>query len=202
MANTSKLLCRWCGLGDHDDAKCSKSEVNLITIGTDEEEVLAITRRQAKEYPDPTEEKRKFEEARVEIEKASHVEISQLKDTTNTSARNSAEQNIVRKILQTEVPVKLNDLLLTMSQLRSALTNIGPVLRSLGEQGRGKEIATGGEDQMLLALTSGRHPAVVEMGILGHVLTDTIVDGGFGVNVLPEETWKKLGQPTLWPPKL
>ena len=54
---------------------------------------------------------------------------------------------------------------------------------------------------MLLALTSGRHPTVVEMGILGHVLTDTIVDGGSGVNVLPEETCKKLGQPTLWPPK-
>ena len=39
------------------------------------------------------------------------------------------------------------------------------------------------------------------MGILGHVLTDTIVDGGSSVNVLPEETWKKLRQPTLWPPK-
>ena len=46
---------------------------------------------------------------------------------------------------------------------------------------------------MLLALTFGRYPAVVEMGILGHVLTDAIVDGGSGVNVLPEETWKTLG---------
>ena len=62
-------------------------------------------------------------------------------------------------------------------------------------------MVVGGEDQMLLTLTSGRHPAIVEMGILGHILTDTIVDGGSGVNVLPEETWRKLGQPTLWPPK-
>ena len=38
------------------------------------------------------------------------------------------------------------------------------------------------------------------MGILGTILTDTIVDGGSRVNVLPEDTWKKLGQPTLWPP--
>ena len=50
---------------------------------------------------------------------------------------------------------------------------------------------------MLLALTTGRHPAVVEMGILGTVLTNTIVDEGSGVNVLPEDVWKKLGQPTL-----
>ena len=42
-------------------------------------------------------------------------------------------------------------------------------------------------DPMLLALTMGRHPAVVEMGILGTVLTNTIVDGGSWVNVLPEE---------------
>ena len=82
--------------------------------------------------------------------------------------------------MQTKVPVKINDLLLIMPQLRSALTNIAPVPRTSGEQGRGKEIFVGGEDQMLLALTSGRHPMVVEMGILGHVLTDTIVDGGSG----------------------
>ena len=66
----------------------------MITVGTDEE-VLAITRRQAKEYPDLAEENRKFEEAWVEIAKASHAETSQLKDTTSTSARNAAEQNIV-----------------------------------------------------------------------------------------------------------
>lgn len=55
-------------------------------------------------------------------------------------------------------------------------------------------------DPMLLALNTGRHPAVVEMGILGILLIDTIVDGGSGVNVLLEETWKKLGQSTLWLP--
>ena len=55
-------------------------------------------------------------------------------------------------------------------------------------------------DPILLALTTGRHPTIIEMGILGNVLTDTIVDGGSCVNVLPEDTWKKLGKPTLWPP--
>ena len=68
--NAPQLLCRLCGPGDHDDTKCPKSGVHLITVGTDEEEVLAITRKQAKEYPDPAEEKRKFGEARAEIEKA------------------------------------------------------------------------------------------------------------------------------------
>lgn len=55
-------------------------------------------------------------------------------------------------------------------------------------------------DPMILALTIGRHSAVVEMGILGTVLIDTIVDGGSRVNVLLEDIWKRLGQPTLWPP--
>lgn len=68
--NTPKLLCRWCGPGDHEDAKCPKLGVNLITIETDEEEVLAITWKQAKLYPNMTEEKNKLEEARAEIEKA------------------------------------------------------------------------------------------------------------------------------------
>lgn len=42
----------------------------MITIGTDEEEVLAITRKQVKLYHDPTEEKKRLEEARVEIQRA------------------------------------------------------------------------------------------------------------------------------------
>lgn len=53
---------------------------------------------------------------------------------------------------------------------------------------------------MLLALTTKRPLAIVEMGILGTILTNTIVDRGSGVNVLPEDIRKKLGQPTLWPP--
>ena len=136
----------------------------------------------------------------MEIEKATQAEKSQLKDTTGTSTRNCTEQNIIRKILQTEVLVKINDLLLTMPQLRSALTNVAPAAKLLGEHGREKESGASAADPMLLALTSGRHLTVVEMGILGTILSDTIVDGHSRVNVLPEDTWKKLGQPTLWPP--
>ena len=73
-----------------------KSGVNLITMGTDEEEVLAITRRQSKLYLDSIEEKRKLEEARAKIEKATQAETSQLKDTIDTSTRNCAEQNIIK----------------------------------------------------------------------------------------------------------
>lgn len=186
--STLKLLCRWCGPGDHEDSQCPKSGVNLITVGTDVEEVLAITRRQA-------EEKRKLAEAL--ISKASSAETSQLRDITGTLARDYAEQNIVRQILQTEVPIKISDLLLTMPQLQTAILNHTPFpTEDTGRDSR--EVMT--TDPMLLALTSGRHPAVVEMGILGNVLTETIVDGGSGVNVLLEDTWKKLGKPTLWPP--
>ena len=102
---------------------------------------------------------------------------------------------------QMEVPIKLNDLLLTMPQLRTTIINMTPSPRVIEEAKNNKETTpAAATDPMLLALTTGRHPAVVEMGILGMVLTDTIVDGGLGVNVPPEDIWKKLGQPTLWPP--
>ena len=96
MGNTPKLLWRWCGRGDYEDAKCLKLGVNLITIGTDEEEVLAITQKQAKLYPDLTQEKKRLEEAQAEIQKATHAEKAHLKDTTGTSARNCVEQNIIQ----------------------------------------------------------------------------------------------------------
>ena len=97
-----------------------------------------------------------------------------------------------------EVPIKLSDLL-AMPQLRMAILNMTPfpkAIEKIGRDGNGTTTI----DPLLLALTMGRHPAVVEMGTLGTVLTDTIVDGGSGVNVLLEDVWKKLGQPTLWPP--
>ena len=39
------------------------------------------------------------------------AEKSQVKDTTETLKRNLAEQDMVKQIMQMEVPVKLNDLL-------------------------------------------------------------------------------------------
>ena len=75
-----------------------------------------------------------------------------------------------------------------MPQLRSALTNIDPTAKLSREQGREKESGASTKDPILLALTSRRHPTVLEMGILRTVLTDTIVDGGSSVNVLPEDT--------------
>lgn len=64
------------------------------------------------------------------------------------------------------------------------------------ERNHSKEVA----DPMLMTVGVGRTLAVVEMEIMGYKLTNTIVDGGSAVNVLPEETWKALGKPTLWPP--
>ena len=85
----------------------------MISIGADKE-VLAITCKQEKLYPDQTEEKKRLKEVRTKIEKETQVEKSQLKDTTSTSTRNYVKQNIIQQILQTEVSIKINDLLLTM----------------------------------------------------------------------------------------
>ena len=69
------------------------------------------------------------------------------------------------------------------------MTLLLKVTEETGRDGSGTMAA----NPMLLALTTGRHLAVVEMGTLGTVLTDTILDGGSSVNVLPEDVWKKLG---------
>ena len=63
-----------------------------------------------------------------------------------------------------------------------------------------EEEETGKDNNCVFTIEMGRTPSVVEMEIMGCKLTNTIVDGGLGVNVLPEETWKAIGKPTLWPP--
>ena len=65
MKETPQLLCRWCGPGDHEDAKCSKQGVNLLSIETCDEKVLAVTREQAKKekYLDAEEEKERLQKA-------------------------------------------------------------------------------------------------------------------------------------------
>ena len=87
--------------------------------------------------------------------------------------------------MKMEVPIKLSDLL-TMPQLRMTILNMTRFSKATEEIGRDGS-GTMATDLMLLALTTGRHSTVVEMGILGTVLTDTIVDGGSGVNVLLED---------------
>lgn len=121
----------------------------------------------------------------------------QAKDIANTSKRNLAEQNMIRQVMQIEVPIKLNDL--TMPQLWTVILNMTPLLKAIEETRTDGSRITAIEP-MLLAFTTGGHTTVVEMGIMGTVLEDTIMDRGLGVNVLPEDIWRKLGQPTLWPP--
>lgn len=65
---------------------------------------------------------------------------------------------------------------------------MAPAAKLPEEPRKEKESRTSAADPMLRALTSGRHPVVVEMGILGTILSNTIVDEGSGVNVLPEDT--------------
>lgn len=84
----------------------------------------------------------------------------------------------MQQVLQMEVLVKVQDLLETMPQLRT------PILSSVQNTTHTFFYTSSNllevpdspsADPMLLAVNSGRHPAVVEMGILGTILTDTIV---------------------------
>lgn len=79
--------------------------------------------------------------------------------------------------MQIEVPIKLNDLLLTMPQLQTAIVNMTPLSKATEETGKDGS-GTTAANPMLLALTTRRHLTVVEMDIPGTVLTDTIMDGG------------------------
>ena len=62
-----------------------------------------------------------------------------------------------------------------------------------------EEAQVGIETNTLFTIGMGRTLTVVEMEIMGCKLSNTIVDGGSGLNFLPKETWKAIGKPTLWP---
>lgn len=98
MKEMPQPLCRWCGSRDHKDLKCPKQGVNLLSIETCDEETLTITCEQAKKamYPDAEEEKKRLQQARMELEKQMETKKLQTKDTVGTLKRNLIEQNIIR----------------------------------------------------------------------------------------------------------
>ena len=65
----------------------------MLSIEACDEKILAITREHAKKarYPYAEEEKKKLQQARIELDGK-----LQVKDTADTSKRNMAEQNITR----------------------------------------------------------------------------------------------------------
>lgn len=67
-------------------------------------------------------EKQRTLEAKVEIKKQLQAR-KESKDTISTYARATTEQNILRQVMQLEVPVKVKDLLETMPYLRTGLLN-------------------------------------------------------------------------------
>lgn len=81
-----------------------------------EEETLAITRAQAKKatYPDPRTEKERVRAAKADVEREIKEEQ---RETTNkaTCTSDESKQNILRQVLQTEVSIKIKDLLSTMA---------------------------------------------------------------------------------------
>lgn len=208
------LLCKWCGPGNHEDTECPRQKgVNMLEVVRPElnsrcPEVLAITRSHTRKliYPDPGTEKGRLKEAQREVEREMSEEWRKpAPDKTTNTMRTDSETTIMKQLRQTTVPVRVVDLLQTLPQLRIAINQVeetkkeGKTLNHKEEM-EGRNHAKETNDPMLMTVGVGRTPAVVEMEILGFRLTNTIVDGGSAVNVLPEETWKTLGRPTLWPP--
>ena len=95
--------------------------------------------------------------------------------------------------MQLEVPVKVKDLVETMSHIRTTLLSTSTLERA---KAPGSLVA----DLMILIVNSGQHLVVVEVGILGTIVINTTIDGGSGVNVMSEATWKSLKMPMLWSP--
>ena len=85
----------------------------MLSIEACDEKILAITREQAKKarYPDAKEENKRLQQAQTELEKQMETRKLQVKDTADTSKRNLAEQNMIRQVMQMEVPIKLSVLL-------------------------------------------------------------------------------------------
>ncbi len=118
---------------------------------------------------------------------------------TSTLERIEAENSILGQILQMEVPINIQDLY-TLPHLKTTLLNTCTVQPSTNTTQHPTILGVSTMNPMLLALNNGQYLVVIEMGILGTILTDMIVDVGSRVNVLPEETCKKLGKPTPWSP--
>lgn len=160
-------------------------------------EVLAITRAHAKKstYPDPRTETERVQEARDEITK----EMAAQGQNNHKAASPSwmrGEERILWQILQLEVPMKIQNLLETVPQLKKAILNSIPTQVKRREVVSPtidlvlREVVSPTVDPMLLVVNRGCQLTVVEMGILGTTLTNTIMDRGLGLNVLPKATWK------------
>lgn len=92
-----------------------------------------------------------------------------------------------------------------MPQLRVAITKIigGDTLGQTQGKPQGELMTKSplktnqATNYMLLAVSIGRKTIVIKMKIM-RKMSNSIINKGSRVNVLPEETWNCLGKPTLW----
>lgn len=149
--------------------------------------------------PDASTKKERFEEARRDIQDTMAKEGKRCTPKL-PSTRFIPETNIIRQIIEVTIPVKIVDLLETLPRLQVAMTQGGSTKEEHPKEDGKEKAKVGKGTNTLFTIGMGRTPNVVEMEIMGCKLTNAILDKGLAVNVLPEETWKALGKPTLWPP--
>ena len=93
----------------------------MLDIEGSENEVLPITKMQAKKamYPKVTVEKARFEEAKQNIQNELRGETTAKPTKT---PKGKGVPNIIRKVLETTIPVSIGELLDTLPLLQVALT--------------------------------------------------------------------------------
>ena len=122
-------------------------------------------------------------------------------ETTRAKLTNTCPiPNIMKQVLEITILVKIADLSETLPQLRVAITQGARIKGVSSKQEKKEKAQMRKETNTLFTIGMGRTPVVVEMEIMRCKLSNTIFDGGLGINILLERAWKALGKPTLWPP--
>lgn len=159
-------------LRNREDANCPKQKgVNILAVEELDEEVLGITRLQTKKaiYLDPRTKKERLRQAKDDVEQAMVDERRASIEVSSTAFWLDSEKNIVRQILQTTILIRVTDVLQTMPQLKMAITNIVGDSTVAQEQCKphkelmGKPLGNLATDPLLLTVSIGRKPIVVEM---------------------------------------
>lgn len=152
---------------------------------------------------------RNTSQSKIEVKQAMEKEWWCSNGNTVIFIRITSDKNIAMQVLQTTIAIKMVNLLRSMLQLRIAVTTTWDSHWQEGKmsQEKGEDLIVESPlhdeqviDPILLMDIVTKKSVVVSMEICEKNPINTIIDGGLGVNWLPEDTWKHFDKTTIWPP--